>query len=157
MSAQPFESREAFKDQQINRNDLESELAINPSNIGYYGNQAALWNAEAERQKFLRDVRGSQILLRLKEELGSKATDKFVEAHQKTDAEYQQAYADYYYAKQQNEAYEKALIALRAKQSSLGSLNAIQRAEYQATNPTSSVESAEEKAARRERIVAAQG
>ena len=146
-----FDGNKYRQDVKINRSDLEEELATNPSNLAYYIQQYALWSGEADRLKILRDNRGSEIYIDLKN--SGKATDGFITATQKLDDKYKEYEELLRLAREQVALYDGAVDALSKKQFSLGTLSANNRAEFEAT--TSAIPSrstAEEKAERRSRF-----
>lgn len=144
---------EAFMaDKDINGARLEEELCNNPSKLGYYISQAALWNVQVDRCKQQRDTRASQVWADMKNS-GEKTTDKFIEASIKLDKEYQDICRTLHLAREQHLLYEGAVTTLEKKQYSLGSLNAMNRSELDATHAVSPTRSTpEERAERRSRF-----
>jgi hypothetical protein len=156
---QKFDSITFHENTQINRADLEAALASNPANLAYYIEQAALWSSTADQIKMQRDIRGSEIYVDMKADKVNKPTDGLITATQKLDKEYQNFENQLRLAREQLALYEGAVTALEKKQFSLGSLSANSRTEYDTT--TSAIpmgrSTAEEKADRRARVLAAQG
>jgi hypothetical protein len=143
-----FESTKFHQDVKINRTNLEQELCINPALLAYYIEQAALWSGETDRLKILRDLRGAEIYVDLKN--SGKATDGFITATQKLDENYKEYEKLLRLAREQLALYEGAVTALEKKQFSLGSLNSRDKFEEGASTSTlPSRSTAEERAERR--------
>jgi hypothetical protein len=143
-----FDSKQYAEDVRVNRNDLEEELAVNPAKFAYYIEQYALWSAESNRLKILRDNRGAEIYVDLKN--SGKATDGFITATQKLDNDYRDYEERLRLAREQEALYEGAKEALKNKQFSLGTLSANNRAEFDAsTSAIPSRSTAEERIDRR--------
>ena len=129
---QTFNHDKYLKDVTINRNDLETELCTNPANLAYYIAQAAYWSGVVDTAKLLRDNRAASIYVDLKDS-GSKVTDGYISAKQQLDDDYQKYARQLKVAREQLALYEGAVTALEKKQFSLGSLNAMNRVEFDAT------------------------
>lgn len=151
-----FNSEQFYKHSLIDRADLENELCINPSNLAYYIEQAALWSGQVDLAKLLRDNRAAEIYVELKNS-SNKVTDGYISATQQLDEQHQESAKKLKLAREQLALYEGAVTALLEKQKSLGSLNSRERREYDATTavvPTRST--SEEKADRKARVLSAQ-
>lgn len=149
--AKLFDSEQFAKDIQINRTDLDNELCTNPANLGYYIEQAALWSAQADLAKTLRDNRAAEIYLDQKDS-GAKVTDGYINATQQLDETYKKYVVALRNAREQLALFEGAVTTLEKKQFSLGSLNANNRSEQDATT-SHAPSSPEERAERRQRML----
>lgn len=150
MTAIPFDTTKFHKDVTINRVQLENELAVNPANLAFYIEQAALWSAQVDTAKLLIKNRSSELYIQIKGE--GKATEGFIEAKVHLDEAYQNISKKYIAVKKELALYEGAVEALSKKQFSLGSINAMNRVEHDATTSMLPRSSPEEKAERRARI-----
>lgn len=149
MTREKFDTEKFYKDSRIST-DLQEELSQNPANLAYYASQAAHWMREAADKKTLRENCGSQIYLDLKNG-PNKVTEGFIEATQKLNENWKQFNQEYIEANEQVELYKAAVDTLDKKQFSLGSLNAMNRSEFEATTNTMP-SSKEEMADRRARF-----
>jgi hypothetical protein len=153
-----FDHEKFVKDLQIERSNLEAELASNPSNLGYYAEQAARWKAAADHFKLLRDNAAAQVCIELKDN-GGKATADYIKAKQQLNPDFQKHSESLRLAREQEALYEGAVTALDKKQFSLGSLNSRRNTEFDASSHHGYVVppmSREEKEARRQRVLDAQ-
>ena len=66
MTAIPFDTTKFHKDVTISRANLENELAINPANLAFYIEKAALWNAQVDTAKLLIKNRASELYIQIK-------------------------------------------------------------------------------------------
>lgn len=155
-----FDSEKYYTDAQINRNNIEDEIATITGTIAFYAEQAALWGEATRAFKILRDNRASELYIGLKHgtiEVPVKLTDGYIEAHQKLDETYQSYDKKYAAANTQAELFQSAVFNLGRKHDSLRSLNKLSNTEFDATNSyIPSRSSSEEKAERRARVVASQ-
>lgn len=155
-----FDSVKYYKDAQINRTNLEDELATITGIIAFYAEQSALWSEATRSFKVLRDNRASELYIGLKHgtiEVPTKVTDGYIDAYQKLDEKYKDYDRKYAKANTQAELFEGAVFNLGRKHDSLRSLNKVSNAEHDATNsyvPTRA--STEEKEERRARVLDAQ-
>ena len=150
MTAIPFDTTKFHKDVTISRANLENELAINPANLAFYIEQAALWNAQVDTAKLLIKNRASELYIQIK--AAGKATEGYIEAKVQLDETYQSLNKRFISVKKELALYEGAVEALSKKQFSLGSINAMNRVEHDATTTMIPRSTPEEKAERRARI-----
>jgi hypothetical protein len=154
--ADKFNNEKYLKDLQINRTDLDYELATNPAILGYYGSQYAQWTEKADKMKMMRDNRASELYIELKDS-GTKVTDGYISAKQQLDEQHQNYANALRLAREQAELYSNAVNALEKKQFSIQALNANIRSEFNLTNTTAtSVSTQEDRAERRARVLDAQ-
>ena len=150
MTAQTFNSEQFHKDTLINRAQLENELAANPSRLAFYIEQAALWSAQVDAAKVLIKNRASELYIQIKSE--GKATEGFIEAKINLDERHNELQKRLIAVKKELALYEGAVEALSKKQFSLGSINAMNRIEHDATTSVLPRSTPEERAERRARI-----
>jgi hypothetical protein len=116
------------KDCAIDLDDIQGELRDNPLKIYRYGLLYAASKAKAIRtEQYVKEVKGAAYR-RIKEEIG-KITEKALEAEINVDDEVKDAYSDMADAQQDMATYFETLKALKAKQESLITLSANNRAE----------------------------
>lgn len=150
MTAIPFDTTKFHKDVTINRIQLENELAVNPANLAFYIEQAALWNAQVDVAKLLLKNREAQVNIDIKD--AGKASVAYIAAKVQLDEQVQALSKKYIAVKKELALYEGAVEALSKKQFSLGSINAMNRVEHEATTSMLPRSTPEEKAERRARI-----
>jgi hypothetical protein len=150
VTAVPFNSEQYYKDVTISRANLENELATNPANLAFYIEQAAQWTAQVDTIKLLIKNRSSELYIQIKD--AGKATEGYVDAKIQLDEKYQSLSRQLIAVKKELAHYEGAVEALSKKQFSLGSINAMNRVEHDATTNMIPRSTPEEKAERRSRI-----
>lgn len=154
---QIFNSEQFHKDVQISRAHLEDEFCDNPSLLAYYGEQVALWTQVYDTYKLLVKNKHSELTVQMKDD-GVKGTVDYVRAKVESHSDYITLNKKLIEAKAQSALYENAVNALEKKQFSLGSLNAMNRTEMDASNAYSNARyNQEERLAAREKLVKSQG
>lgn len=149
-----FDAEKFEKDIRINRAHLEDELCDNPSFLAYYIQQAVQWTEQYDIIKTLIKNRASELYIQIKES-GERSTEGLIDAKIQVDERWQELNKRLIKTKTQMALYQGAVTALEKKQFSLGSLNAMNRMEMDATNSYSSPRfTQEERLAARDKVIA---
>lgn len=150
MTLENFNSEIFHADTLIKLTDLETALCTNPPKMAFYIEQAALWSAEADRNKTLRDNKAASVTVNLGAE-AKRPPEHIIKATYQVDPTWIDYNDKYNEAKKQLALYEGAVHALDKKQFSVQSLYARQKSEFEATN-TYTPSSPEERQARKDRF-----
>jgi predicted nucleic acid-binding Zn-ribbon protein len=118
-----FDAKKAFADVKVDMNNLEEELAKNPSRIAFHSHQYARWEGLADHKKLQREARSAQNYNQLVKDNGKAPTAVALDAFNNADEEYTKYAKALAVAREQAESYKGILSALDKKQSSITHLN----------------------------------
>jgi hypothetical protein len=122
MKLDKFDEKVCIERVYIHLDNVEEELAKNPSWLSYYSRQTALWQCQADDYKMRMKTRRGELAKELKES-NPKITAVAIEAELDTDSEFLKLHKEYLKIKEQADLYTFTHTDLEKKQFSLQSIN----------------------------------